>query len=173
MTHTKLLLVLIVLSVTTSLLTGNEDNKIVVGTKLAEPFVIKDNFDNWKGISFELWHIMASDLGLQYEVKEYDLEGLLEAVEKSEIDIAVSPLTITPERENKFDFTHSYFTTGLSIAVGNEGGGAFSAVKKFFSMRFLEIVSIIVLVLFAVGFIVWIFERKKNRKNHRNKSRRI
>ena len=162
MPHKKLLFVSLTLLVITSQLLGNRDKKVVVGTKPAEPFVIQDTQNDWKGISFELWKEIASDLDLNYEVKEYDLEGLLEAVEKSEIDIAVSPLTITSERENKFDFTHSYFTTGLSIAVSNEGGGALSILKRFFSFRFLEVVSVIVLILFVVGLAVWLFERKKN-----------
>jgi ABC-type amino acid transport substrate-binding protein len=162
MPHKKLLFVLFILLVITSQLSGNKAKKVIVGTKPAEPFVIQDANNNWKGISFELWEQMANDLDLDYEVREYDLEGLLEAVEKSEIDIAVSPLTITSERENNFDFTHSYFTTGLSIAVSNEGGGALSVAKRFFSIRFLEVVSIIILILFAVGLIVWLFERKKN-----------
>ena len=162
MTNKNLLLILSILFVTVTLLSGNEDKKLVVGTKIAEPFVIEDMNDHWRGISFELWEKIAGDLELNYEVKQYDLEGLLEAVEKSEIDIAVSPLTITSERESVFDFTHSYFTTGLSIAVSNEGGGTLSVVKKFFSVKFLEVVSVIILILFIVGFVVWIFERKKN-----------
>ena len=63
---------------------------------------------------------IAHELDLDYEIREYDLQGLIEAVNKEEIDIAVSPLTITAEREKQFDFTHSYFTTGLSIAVVNK-----------------------------------------------------
>ena len=159
----KFYVVTSIILIFSSLLYSNNKYDIVVGTKLAEPFVIKGNTDDWRGISFELWENIANKLELNYEVKAYDLEGLLKAVENSEIDIAVSPLTITAERETKFDFTHSYFTTGLSIAVSNEGGGVFSIAEKFFSFKFVRIVLIIALILFLVGFLVWIFERKENR----------
>ena len=92
------------------------------------------------------------------------MEGLTHAIAKNEIDIAVSPLTITSEREKMFDFTHSYFTTGLSIAVNNkENNNLISFVKKLFSIQFVEVILLIIAVLFIVGFFVWLFERKKNK----------
>jgi polar amino acid transport system substrate-binding protein len=137
----------------------------IVGTKIAEPFVIKDNSGKWKGISFELWERIAKDLDIDYEVKSYDLGGLTKAVANEEIDIAVSPLTITSEREKIFDFTHSYFTTGLSIAVSNkDNSSVFTIAKNFLSMQFIKVLLIIFIVLFFVGLIVWLFERKKNKE---------
>lgn len=144
----------------------NAQNKITVGTKVAEPFVIKEQNGRWDGISFELWNTISSELNLQYDIKEYDLEGLINAVEKGEIDIAVSPLTITAEREEKMDFTLPYLVTGLSIAVETkEEEGFIGLAKRVLSFDFLKAVGILVLILFAVGFITWLFERKKNPEN--------
>lgn len=139
------------------------DDKIIVGTKIAEPFVIQSSDGSWNGISFELWNNIAKDLNIEYEVRSYNLENLIKAVANNKIDIAVSPLTITSEREKLFDFTHAYYTTGLSIAVKNKSeDDVFSIVKNIFSIKFVKVVLLIILVLFAVGFIVWLFERKKN-----------
>jgi ABC-type amino acid transport substrate-binding protein len=140
----------------------NAQNKITVGTKVAEPFVIKEQNGRWDGISFELWNTISSELNLQYDIKEYDLEGLINAVEKGEIDIAVSPLTITAEREEKMDFTLPYLVTGLSIAVeAKEEEGFFGLAKRVLSFDFLKAVGILVLILFAVGgrivTLVWMF----------------
>lgn len=140
-------------------------NKIIVGTKIAEPFVIEQNNNEWHGISFDLWKMIAEDLDLEYEVKKYDLGGLIKAVANNEVDVVVSPLTITAEREVKFDFTHSYYTTGLSIAVSNDSDGSLvKTIFNLFSTKLLTIVLIIIFVLFFVAFIVWLFERKKNEK---------
>lgn len=140
-----------------------QEKTIIVGTKITEPFVIHNHSNNWSGISFELWKRIAKELNIKYEVRTYDLEGLTNAVAKKEIDIAVSPLTITAEREKLFDFTHSYFTTGLSIAVPNKGNnGLFNIARNIFSTQFLEVVLLVAVVLFIVGFFVWLFERKKN-----------
>lgn len=91
---------------------------------------------------------------------------MLDAVSINEIDIAVSPLTITSERENVLDFTHSYFTTGLSIAVSNkEDNNILTTAKNIFSTEFIEVVLLLSLTLFVVGFIVWLFERKRIKNN--------
>ena len=64
------------------------------------------------------------------------------------------------------DFTHSYFTTGLSIAVPNKGNsGIIATMRKIFSGEFLMLVLLLTLVLFIVGLIVWLFERKKNKEH--------
>lgn len=141
----------------------SQNKKLVVGTKIAEPFVIKTD-SSWAGIAIDLWEGIADELNIEYEIKQYDLEGLLNAVANKEIDIAVSPLTITYERETLFDFTHSYFTTGLSIAALQKEGNSFlTTLKNIFTVEFLEVILVISLVLFIVGFLVWLFERKKNK----------
>lgn len=137
--------------------------KITVGTKIAEPFVIKNNDGTWGGVSFDLWNDITKELNIKYDVKEFDLAGLTEAVENSEIDVAVSPLTITTDREQKFDFTHPYFITGLSIAVpAKEEAGLISLAKRIISTEFFEAIGLLAIILFLVGLITWLFERKKN-----------
>jgi len=140
--------------------------KLIVGTKIAEPFVIKNVKNKWTGLSVKLWKRIANKLNVDYEFKEYDLQGLIDAVSNKKVDIAVSPLTITSERETILDFTHSYFTTGLSIAVLNKGeSGILATMKKLFSEEFLKLVLLLTLILFVVGLIVWLFERKKNKEH--------
>lgn len=137
-------------------------DKIIVGTKVAEPFVIKQN-GAWGGLSFDLWQKISSELGYEYEVREYDLEGLVTAVENEEIDIAVSPLTITAAREEKMDFTLPYLVTGLSIAVAvKEESGFLSLAKNLLSVEFISTVGVLIIILFLVGLLTWFFERKKN-----------
>ena len=66
-------------------------------------------------------------------------------------------------REEKFDFTHPYFVTGLSIAVpAKEEAGLFSLAKRIISPAFFEAVGLLAVILFLVGLITWLFERKKN-----------
>ncbi len=137
--------------------------KIIIGTKPAPPFVMQGEAGNWEGICFDLWNQIAKDLQLEYETKEYSLENLLNAVEKKEVDAAISPLTITSEREELIDFSQPYFVTGLSVAVKiKEDFNLFSFIKSLFSTQFLEVVLILCVILFVAGFLVWFFERKKN-----------
>ncbi len=97
------------------------ERKLVVGTKEAPPFALKNADGTWSGISIELWKAIADELQLEYEFREFDLKGLLEGVRNKSLDAAVAALTITTEREKSFDFTHSFYTTGFGIAVAPQG----------------------------------------------------
>ncbi|NIV94521.1 transporter substrate-binding domain-containing protein [candidate division KSB1 bacterium] len=136
--------------------------KITVGTKRAAPFAMKDENGNWHGISIELWQEIARELNLDYELREFDLTDLLANVENGSVDVGVAALTITADRETQMDFTYPFYTTGLGIAVAHEQGGWFGTAKRLFSLTLLKVIFALTLLLFAVGFVVWLFERKRN-----------
>ncbi len=141
----------------------NKKLNLKAGTKIAEPFVIKDKSGKWSGITIELWENIADSLNAGYSFQEYDLSGLLDAVETGNVDIAVAPLTITASREKNLDFSHPYFISGLGIATRiKESNVLMKVLDRFLSYDFLRIVFFLLLLLFLVGFITWIFERKKN-----------
>jgi ABC-type amino acid transport substrate-binding protein len=142
---------------------GLSATPLIVGTKSAPPFAIKNADGSWQGISIELWRTIAAELGLAYELRELDLEGLLQGVEQGTLDVAVAALTITAAREKGVDFTHPFHTAGLGIAVA---AGAkrpwWSVVRQVFSRRFLEIIAVLTVLLFVVGALAWLVERKRN-----------
>jgi len=142
-----------------------DDAKLIIGTKQAAPFVIKNEDGSWSGISIELWRQIADDLGLSYEFRERELKGLLAGLEDGSLDAAVAAITITAERESRMDFTHPFYSTGLSIAASASGKGLWiRAVERFLTYRFLGVIGALVLTLLAVGFAAWLFERKKNQQ---------
>jgi polar amino acid transport system substrate-binding protein len=92
--------------------------ELVVGTKEAPPFAIKDDQGNWSGISIELWRKIADRLKLRYRfVDVVSVPSLLENVESGDFDVAVAAITITPERQQQVDFSTPYFHTGTGVAV--------------------------------------------------------
>jgi ABC-type amino acid transport substrate-binding protein len=44
--------------------------ELVVGTKEAPPFAMKDEHGNWQGISIDLWRRVADGMGLHYRFTE-------------------------------------------------------------------------------------------------------
>jgi ABC-type amino acid transport substrate-binding protein len=57
-------------------------------------------------------------------------------------------LTITPEREKNFDFTHAFYTTGLGIAVAVKTHNPwFTVARGVISAAFLKVVASLTLVL--------------------------
>jgi len=145
---------------------SSSDRVLLVGTKVAPPFSMKDKEGRWEGISIELWDLISKQLNLKYQFREYDLKSLLKNIEEGHLDVAIAAITITGERESKFDFSHSYYTTGLSIAVPKgDTQGWLTVVKGFFTYKMFLLVALLVLVLFVIGTITWLVERKKNPDN--------
>ncbi len=142
------------------------DKILTVGTKVAEPFAMKDKDGKWYGISVELWEKIAKELDLQYKWKELGLKPLLDGVSNSSIDVGIAAITITSERESKFDFSHSYYSTGLSIVtLKNLNDGWRSVLRGIFSSKMLFILLALFVILFITGTLTWLAERKKNPEN--------
>jgi len=156
----------------TNILTGK---KVIVGTKPAPPFSYKNDKGVWTGISIDLWRNIANDLGVQYELKEFDLKGLLNAVKNKSVDFGVAAITITPARENVFDFSHAFYHTGLGIAVPvkKQSSPILTIVKQVFSLQFLGYLATLVFTLLCVGFLIWLAEKRKNPDQYRKGFRGI
>lgn len=137
--------------------------KVVIGTREAPPFAIKGEGGRWTGISLELWREIAGDLGLQYEIRAYDLQGLLDAVASGEVDAGVAALTVTGDREEIMDFSHPFYTTGFGIAVApTERTTGLEAIQRFFRYRLLKVLGSLGLLLLVIGTLCWLAERKQN-----------
>lgn len=141
---------------------GDSGEALQVGTKESPPFVMKDENGEWSGISIELWEQIAAQLGIDYEITETSLEGLVAGVEDGSFDIGVGSLTVTPEREQAMDFTHPFYSSGLGVAVPATSSQWLYILSRFFSLEFISVLTFLALVLLAFGFLVWVFERKAN-----------
>jgi len=136
--------------------------KLVVGTKVTPPFVIKDADGRYSGISIELWQKIADEQGLDFEYRETDLAGLIDGLKDGSLDVSVAALTVTAAREQQIDFTHPFHTTGLAIAVTRKQHNALDVVQRFFSWKFLLVIAALCGLLLVTGFLLWLVERKKN-----------
>lgn len=139
----------------------NPGRPLIVATKVAEPFVIKQDDGSFTGISIELWQRIAEEMGLEYEFRETDIPGLLDGLQDGTFDVSVAALTVTAQREQQIDFTHPFHTTGLAIAVSREGG-IVNFLSRFFSWNFLLVIVGLCGLLFVIGFLLWLVEHKRN-----------
>jgi len=139
--------------------------KLVVATKQAPPFAIKNDDGKWTGISIDLWRKIAEEQKFEYEFRELGIDELLTSLEDGTADVAVAALTITNGREQKIDFTHPYYTSGLGIAVAADESsvGLFAVLRAIFSWEFFQILGGLILVLLAIGLLMWFVERRANR----------
>ncbi|MGL4758422.1 MAG: transporter substrate-binding domain-containing protein [Patescibacteria group bacterium] len=147
-----------------------QDKKdIRLGVRILEPFVIKAD-EKFNGFSYELWEKISKDQNLNTtEIKVYkSASELLNAVEQNQVDVGISALSITKEREEKVDFTGSMFNSGLTVMVKSTDSTSnsisiFENIKEsVLNKDFLILFMIIGLVSFLISNIVYFIEKRKN-----------
>lgn len=97
------------------------EGELRVAVRHAPPFVYEamnplTGVVELEGIGIDYWEEVAARLQVPYQYVCMSLSETLTALTNASIDVAVSPLTITREREKIFDFSHQYFNSGLVFA---------------------------------------------------------
>ena len=134
---------------------------LVIGLTEAPPFVVAED-GNYSGLSLDSWKLVNRQLDANHEFREYDnLEALLTAVEQGEVNFSINPITVTDQRMQRMDFSQPYFISYTGIAR-KSGSTLWSYISNIFSWNFLSAILVLVSVIFIFGFLVWLFERKKN-----------
>ena len=135
---------------------------LVVGVREVPPFVVKSADGSLDGISIRLWEAIAAELGLEYAYQEKDLRELLDGLAGGSLDVGVAALTVTPDRERLMDFSHPFHASGLGIAVSHQPGSLWATIRAIFSWRLIQALGALAAVLFLVGLVVWVLERRAN-----------
>lgn len=143
-------------------LSAQPEEQVVVGTRIAPPFVIEDDEGNLSGITIELWEHIATEMDIDYRYEIFDIAGMLAGVENGSVYAGASALTITAEREEMVDFTHPFYVSGLGIATSYTPQGPWQAFLAVFNPEFLFVVGLLMLLLLFWGALVWYFEHKGN-----------
>jgi len=142
----------------------SSQRELVVGTKEAAPFAMKDADGVWHGISIDLWRRIADRLQLRYRfVEEPDVQSLIDGVTTGKLDVAVAALTMTAPREQILDFTEPFYSTGLGIAVPASGEASWlPIVRTLTSFGFAQAVFALLGLALSIGVLLWMFERRHN-----------
>ena len=117
---------------------------------------------------------MASDIGLDYKFEELGLPELLDGVSRGDLDAGIGPLTINAEREKLFDFTHSFFNTGLGVVVKKEPDASiFSILRHIMRGERLRTIGVILLALALITVLIFFCERRyaKDKPDKANEAR--
>lgn len=115
---------------------------LVVGMELAyPPFEMTDPQGKPSGVSVALAQALAEHLGRPLRIENIPFDGLIPALKTGSIDLIISSMTATAEREKSIDFSDPYLHTGLallastntdirSMRMPSEGEGRTFAVKR-------------------------------------------
>lgn len=130
------------------------------------PPLVMDEGGRLRGFSIDLWNAIAKDLGVRTEYRRVDnLPALFDALSAGGADAAIAAVSITAEREQRFDFSVTMLETGLRIAVRAAPDSMGSAtVRALWALlgdgAFLQVVLGIGALILAVAALVWWLERR-------------
>lgn len=87
------------------------------------PFEFEADDGSFTGFDIDLVTAVAKEIGLEVDVVNTPFEGIQSgtAMAAGQCDVSASAMTITPEREEKLDFTDSYFDASQSLLVATGG----------------------------------------------------
>jgi polar amino acid transport system substrate-binding protein len=121
-----------------------------------------------RGFSIELWNSISARLNrtTEYLVMS-DVGELLDAVGDGRADLGIAAISITSERESRFDFSQPILNAGLQIlvrgAAENADPSPVHLMRLFFSRTLLIWLGIALLLIMIPAHLVWVVER-----HHRN-----
>ncbi len=139
---------------------------LTVAVAECPPFVIFEN-GQYSGLAVFLWERVGSELGLSWNYVEDSLGGLLETIRSKDMtelpDVGISCVSVTSEREELIDFSHSFHETYTAIAVRETT--LWSAVTDFFaSPQVLKGIFIILGFAVLIGAVFFLLEHRINKK---------
>ena len=81
------------------------------------PFEFQDTSGNYVGIDMDLIKAIAKEENFEIEIKALGFNAAVQALEAGQVDAVIAGMSMTDERKQKFDFTDSYFDSGIGMAV--------------------------------------------------------
>lgn len=135
-----------------------------VGVSGSPPFVMKDGVA-LSGISLKIWNETADRLNRSYDLIPFpNTEANIDAVVKGEVDLAIGPISITPDRlaNPKIDFTQPYFHGTVDLLLPLRAPGLLARLRPFVGWAALSSAGGLMLLLSLVGHLIWLAERRRN-----------
>lgn len=94
---------------------------LIVGMELSyPPFEMIDPQGNPIGVSVDIAKALGRYLNREIKIDNIPFIGLVPALKTGKIDLIISSMTITKQREESINFSIPYLTTGLSLLVNRK-----------------------------------------------------
>ncbi len=84
------------------------------------PFEMRGPDNKPDGISVRMAEDLAAGLGRPLELRDVEWSGIIPALQSGKIDVIISSMTRTPEREAAIAFSDDYVTNGLCMLVAKD-----------------------------------------------------
>ena len=81
------------------------------------PFEFKNPDGKFEGFEVDVVNEAARRAGLTVDIADYGFQALFSGISSKRIDVAISSITITPERLKTISFTQPYYDSDMGIAA--------------------------------------------------------
>ena len=100
---------------------ADESETYVIGTDTTfAPFEFTSPEGDLVGIDMDLLRAIAADQGFEVEIRQLGFDAALQALQSNQVDAVMAGMSITDERQQIFDFSDPYFTSGIQLGVLDE-----------------------------------------------------
>ena len=80
----------------------------------------KEGSKEFDGFDMDLIRAVGKQAGYKVQISNMGFDALIPALQASNIDVAISGMTITEERKKAVDFSDPYYTSGLIVLVNKD-----------------------------------------------------
>ncbi len=81
------------------------------------PFEFQNEAGDYVGIDIEILAAIAEDQGFAYELNPLGFSAAVAALESNQTDAVIAGMSITEERQLKYDFSAPYYDSGVVMAI--------------------------------------------------------
>ena len=81
------------------------------------PFEFQNEAGDYVGIDIEILAAIAEDQGFKYELNPLGFSAAVAALESNQTDGVIAGMSITEDRQKKYDFSEAYYDSGVVMAI--------------------------------------------------------
>lgn len=107
----------ITLAACTAMAGAQETVKVGVAAEPYPPFTVPDASGNWTGWEIDIMNAVCEAAEIECEVTPIAWDGIIPALTSGRIDMIMSSMSITAEREETIDFSDKYYNTPTAIVA--------------------------------------------------------
>lgn len=95
------------------------------------PFEFQNEKGEFVGIDMDLIKAIAEDQGFSYEIQVLGFDAAVQSLQAGQSDAVIAGMSITPERQDTFDFSEPYFDSGVVMGIKADNG----EIKSYEDLR--------------------------------------
>ena len=99
---------------------GGEAEQVTVASDIAYPPFEFNQDGEPAGFDIDLMNELAERANLEVEYENVRFDSIIQGLGNNQYDAAISAMTITPEREERIDFSEPYFNADQSLLVQSD-----------------------------------------------------